>query len=117
MASITEKLQRAAPRNKKLLQILSETDHAPSALEQQKRYIQDLDVQIKDVKKRVSHLGQERSKEQKDHEKYRDSVMKRWAYKVSGNKEKFAAKAEKEEQEYFEVYESFSHTMARRYGN
>ncbi|KAI1133557.1 hypothetical protein F5Y10DRAFT_228047 [Nemania abortiva] len=103
MASITGQLQSAAPRNEQLLDILSQTDNAPSALEQQKRYVFDLDSQLQDVKKRIATLERERAKEHKDHEKYRDSVMKRWAYKVTGNKEKFAAKAEKEEQEYFDV--------------
>ncbi|KAJ8127011.1 hypothetical protein O1611_g6627 [Lasiodiplodia mahajangana] len=103
MASITAQLQNAAPRNQQLLDILSETDNAPSALDQQKRYILDLDNQLQDVKKRIATLERDRSKEHKDHEKYRDSVMKRWAYKVTGNKEKFAAKAEKEEREYFDV--------------
>lgn len=103
MASIRGQLQNAAPRNQQLLDILSQTDNAPLALEQQKRYILDLDGQLQDVKKRIALLGHEKWKEHKDHEKYRDSVMKRWAYKVTGNKEKFAARAEKEEREYFDV--------------
>ncbi|KAI3331939.1 hypothetical protein HD806DRAFT_478836 [Xylariaceae sp. AK1471] len=112
MASITDQLQSAAPRNKELLEILSQTDHAPLALRQQNLYIQDLDVQLRDVKKQIDLLGHERWKEQKGHEKYRDSVMKRWAYKVSGNKEKFAAKAEKEEKEYFEVLQKLHQASA-----
>jgi hypothetical protein len=104
MASTTDQIQSAAPRNRELLEILSQTDHAASALEQHKRYIQDLDTQLRDVKKQLNQLGQERWKEQKDHKKYHDSIMRRWAYKVGGKKEKFAAKAEKEEKEYFEVH-------------
>jgi septal ring factor EnvC (AmiA/AmiB activator) len=103
MASIRDQLLDAAPRNRQLLDILSQTDHAPSALEQQTRYVQDLNKQLEDVKKRIDQLGHERWKEGKDHKKYRDSVMKRWAYKVSGNKDKFASRAEKEEKEYFDV--------------
>ncbi|GAP84959.1 hypothetical protein SAMD00023353_0802850 [Rosellinia necatrix] len=103
MASITDQLRSAASRNEELLRILSDTDNAPSALEQQKRYIRDLSSQIDDVTKRLEGLKREKSKEQKDHEKYRDSVMKRWAYKVTGKQDKFAAKAEKEEKEYFDV--------------
>lgn len=103
MASITEQLQSAAPHNERLLDILSQTDNAPLALEQQKRYIADLDGQLRDVSKQILKLKNEKEKERKDHEKYRDSVMKRWAYKVTGNQEKFTAKAEKEEKEYFDV--------------
>ncbi|KAI1180627.1 hypothetical protein F4777DRAFT_573858 [Nemania sp. FL0916] len=103
MAAITERLQSAAPRNDELLDILSQTDNAPSALVQQKRYIQDLDGQLRDTRKRIGGLELEKTKELKEHEVYRDSVMRRWAYKVTGNKEKFATKAEKEEKEYFDV--------------
>jgi len=103
MSTITDQLRSAVPKNKQLLDILFETDHAVLALEQQNRYIVDLDAQIRVAKRNVSDLGHKKWKEGKDHAKYRDSVMKRWAYKVSGNKEKFAAKAEKEEQEYYEV--------------
>lgn len=113
MASIKDQLQNAAPRNEQLLDILSQTDNAPSAFKQQKLYIQDLDSQLRDVKKRIDLLKHEMQKERKDHVKYRDSVTKRWAYKVTSNQEKFAAKAEKEEREYFDVSISFT-IIARR---
>ncbi|KAI1119671.1 hypothetical protein F5Y14DRAFT_396125 [Nemania sp. NC0429] len=103
MASMTDRLQSAAPRNEQLLDTLSQTDNAPLALKQQKQYIQDLDGQLQEVGGRIDLLKQEMQKEQKDHVKYRDSVTKRWAYKVTGNKDKFAAKAEKEEKEYFDA--------------
>ncbi|KAI0016428.1 hypothetical protein F4780DRAFT_759337 [Xylariomycetidae sp. FL0641] len=103
MASVTSKIQDAAPRNKELLNILSETDHAIPALQQQNIFINDLDRQLSDVENRIAALEKERAKELKDHEKYRDSVMKRFAYRVSGKTDKFAAKAEKEEREYFDV--------------
>ncbi|KAI1260560.1 hypothetical protein F5Y18DRAFT_250665 [Xylariaceae sp. FL1019] len=101
MAEITTQLQHAAPRNDELLRILSETDHAAS-LSQQLLYIKDLVSQLDKIKKDLPWLNWKRTKELKEHESYRDSVMKRWAFKVSGNQERFAAKAEKEEKEYFE---------------
>jgi hypothetical protein len=103
MTTILDQINNAAPRNRELLQILSDTDHAPPALEQQKRYIDDLNTQLSQVQSRLKALETTRDKELKDHEKYRDSVMKRFAYKATGQKDKFAAKAEKEEKEYFEV--------------
>ncbi|KAI0012183.1 hypothetical protein F4779DRAFT_105967 [Xylariaceae sp. FL0662B] len=103
MASITSRIQDAAPRNQRILNVLSETDHAVPALEQQKRYIDDLNRELSDLEKRIGALDKQRAKELKDHEKYRDSVMRRFAYRVSGKTGKFEAKAEKEEREYFAV--------------
>ncbi|KAI1415864.1 hypothetical protein F5Y13DRAFT_139238 [Hypoxylon sp. FL1857] len=103
MASITNKIKEAAPRNRELLAILYETDHAPPALEQQKRFIDDLNNELSTVQKRIAVLDRQRVQEFKEHKKYRDSVMKRFAYRVSGKTDKFEAKAEKEEKEYFAV--------------
>ncbi|KAI1335586.1 hypothetical protein F5Y15DRAFT_241166 [Xylariaceae sp. FL0016] len=103
MASITARIQDEAGRNTELLGILAATDFAGPALEQQNQYVADLDRELRDVNKRIRVLDEEREKELKDHEKYRDSVMKRFAYRVSGKSDKFVAKAEKEEREYFDV--------------
>lgn len=103
MTSIQSKIQEAAPRNSELLRILSENDHAKPALEQQNFYIADLEKEIKDLDKRIQNLENKRKAELKDHEKYRDSVMKRFAYKVGRKEDKFNVKAEKEEREYFEA--------------
>lgn len=103
MDPIQSKLQAAAPLNQDLLRALSETDYAKPALEQQKRYITDLEQQIQQLEKHLMALEEKRKKELKEHEKYRDSVMKRFAFKVSRKQEKFNAQAEKEEREYFEV--------------
>ncbi|KAI1382017.1 hypothetical protein F4677DRAFT_12479 [Hypoxylon crocopeplum] len=103
MTSIANQIKDAAPRNRELLAILSETDHALPTLEQQKRYIGDLNRELSTVQKRIMALDKQRAKEFKEHKKYRDSVMKRFAYRVSGKTDKFEARAEKEEQEYFAV--------------
>ncbi|KAJ9663653.1 hypothetical protein H2198_000665 [Neophaeococcomyces mojaviensis] len=103
MDGIQSKIEAAAPRNRELLQILSETDYARPALEQQKRYIVDVENEIKQVDQKIKTLEEQRKKELKDHEKYRDSVMKRFAYKVGRKEAKFKEKASKEEREYFDV--------------
>ncbi|RYP08644.1 hypothetical protein DL764_001772 [Monosporascus ibericus] len=103
MASITNKIHDAAHRNQELLAILQKTDHAKPALEHQKQYIADLTRDLSEAEKRVDALDEQREKELKDHEKYRDSVMKRFAYKVTRKTDKFEAKASKEEQEYLQV--------------
>lgn len=103
MASIEDKIREAAPRNNELLKTLSETDYAKPALQQQNLYITDLEKELKDLDRRIATLETKRKAELKDHEKYRDSVMKRFAYKVSRKEDKFTVKAEKEEREYFEA--------------
>lgn len=119
MESVQSKIQAAAPRNQDLLETLSETDYAKPALEQQKRYIADVENEIRQLDKRIKELEQRRKKELKEHEKYRDSVMKRFAYKVSRKQEKFDVKAEKEEREYFEVLqeEHKANEMRKNLGN
>ncbi|KAI6093635.1 hypothetical protein F4821DRAFT_2856 [Hypoxylon rubiginosum] len=103
MATITSQIKEAAPRNSELLAILSETDHAPPALEHQKHYISDLNNELSTAQKRIAALDKQRVKEFKEHKKYRDSVMKRFLYRVGGKTDRFEARAEKEEQEYFAV--------------
>ncbi|OTB06739.1 hypothetical protein M426DRAFT_107104 [Hypoxylon sp. CI-4A] len=103
MTSITDNIREAAPRNSELLAIVSETDHAPAALEEHKRYIADLNNELSNLQKRIATLDKQREKEFKEHKKYRDSVMKRFAYRVGGKTGKFEARAEKEEKEYFAV--------------
>jgi len=119
MESVQSKIQAAAPRNRELLRTLAETDHAKPALEQQKRYVADVENEIRQLDKRRKELEERRKKELKEHEKYRDSVMKRFAYKVSRKQEKFNDKAEKEEREYFDVLQEEHKTgeMRRNLGN
>ncbi|KAH7406381.1 hypothetical protein DE146DRAFT_675805 [Phaeosphaeria sp. MPI-PUGE-AT-0046c] len=106
MSSIHTKIQEAANQNASLLQGLQETDSAPSQVQQQDAYINDLDHQIYRTNKRVDDLKRKTASELKDHEKYRDSTLRRFAHKATGRKEKFAEKAAKEEKEYFDAMQS-----------
>ncbi|KAJ3053748.1 hypothetical protein HK097_003475 [Rhizophlyctis rosea] len=101
--SIEKKIKEKSVRNTELLSILHETENAVPAFEAQKRYVADLEQQVADAAKKLEELGRKRKKELKEHEAYQKSIMKRFAYKVSGQKEKFKAEAEKEEREYFEA--------------
>jgi hypothetical protein len=106
MSSIHAKIQEAASQNAQLLQGLQETDAAPSALRQQDAYINDLNHQIASINTRVAQLKTKAATELKDHEKYRDSNVRRFAHKATGRKEKFAEKAAKEEKEYFDAMQA-----------
>ncbi|WWC71403.1 uncharacterized protein I206_105358 [Kwoniella pini CBS 10737] len=100
--SVENQIKAAAQRNDELLAILAETDYAIPDLNQQRSYISDLENQLSKVNKIINDLDKKREKDLKDHLKYRDSVFKRFAYKASGQKEKFQDKALKEEKDYFE---------------
>ncbi|KAF2104165.1 hypothetical protein NA57DRAFT_62838 [Rhizodiscina lignyota] len=103
MSTATEQIASAGPRNAKLLSVLAETDYAPAALKQQIAFIKDLQASLKQTDAHIAKLNQSVQKELKDHEKYRDSTVKRFAYRIGGKKEKFEEKASKEEREYFEA--------------
>lgn len=103
MSPIEDRLRAASAKNTTLLQTLSETDHAIPSLSLQNRLISDLQAELAASEKRLANLDKRRKKELKDHEKYRDSVMRRFAYKATLNSAKFEKKAAKEETEYFEV--------------
>jgi hypothetical protein len=106
MSSIQDKIQQAASQNASLLQGLQETDSAPSQLQQQDAYINDLNHQIAVINERVHKLKKATAAELRDHEKYRDSTMRRFAHKATGRKEAFASKAAKEEKEYFDAMQA-----------
>lgn len=114
MASIKEQIAAAGPRNAQLLSTLAETDHAPASLKQQVAFINDLQDSLKRTEQHISKLNQSTQKELKDHEKYRDSTVKRFAYRVGGKKEKFEQKASKEEREYFEAVVAQKHAEDER---
>lgn len=103
MLSIEGKIQGQSARNAELQRILQETDSAVPDLEAQKRYVSDTERQVADAASKLKQLDNKRKKELKEHESYRDSVMKRFAFKLTGKTEKFQAKAAKEEREYFDV--------------
>ncbi|KAB8343049.1 hypothetical protein FH972_022643 [Carpinus fangiana] len=101
MATLQEKMASYATENHELLGTLANTDHAIPALAQQRAYITDLTAELKRADAKLRKLETKRLEELRDHEKYRDSVMRRFAYKATRKAERFAEKAAKEEREYF----------------
>lgn len=101
--TIHDKILSAASENASLLAALAETDYASSALQQQNVYLNELRKQIADNDAQQRELSAKTKAELKDHEKYRDSTMRRIAYRIGGKKEKFQEKASKEEKEYFDA--------------
>ncbi|KAL7916701.1 hypothetical protein GGI35DRAFT_48416 [Trichoderma velutinum] len=103
MTSVEDKIRSAATRNHELLGILSVTDHAIPDLENQKKYIADLESQAKKNAAKLKSLKSKHEVELREHEQYRDSTVRRFMYKIGGKKDKFEARAAKEEREYFDV--------------
>ncbi|KAL7954563.1 hypothetical protein V8C34DRAFT_294038 [Trichoderma compactum] len=103
MASVEDKIRSAAARNHELLGVLSVTDHAIPDLKNQTSYIADLESQVKKNAAKLTILKSKHAVELREHENYRDSVVRRFVYKIGGKKDKFEARAAKEEREYFDV--------------
>lgn len=101
--SLESRIRETSARNTELLRIIHETESAVPAFNAQERYVADLEKQAAEAGRKLEQLESKRRQELKEHESYRDSVMKRFAYKVSGKTDKFDAKAAKEEREYFDV--------------
>lgn len=69
MSSIEDQIREAASRNAEILGVLSQTDYAAPALEQQNAYIKQLEDTIAKNKANLKKLSQQREKEHKDHRK------------------------------------------------
>lgn len=102
-SSVEQQIFNAGERNTQLLETLAGTDGAGSALAEHKRFLQDLQDQLKQSDQRIQKLDAERQKRLGEHEKYRDSHVRRFVFKASGKKEKFAQRAEDGEREYFKA--------------
>ncbi|EQL00534.1 hypothetical protein OCS_03748 [Ophiocordyceps sinensis CO18] len=103
MSNFESQVHRAAARHAELLQILADTDYAPPALEEQWRFIDDLDSQIAVSNQKLKLLDMKREMEHKELGKFRDSQVRRFVYKAACQQNKFADRAEKGERDYSEV--------------
>lgn len=101
MSSTQHQIRAASQRNQELLKGLADTDYAPSALEQNNKHIEDLSAQLKLSEKLVQKLQLATQRERKEHLKYEESTVRRFALRMTGQKEKFQEKSSKEEREYF----------------
>jgi hypothetical protein len=98
----TQAITENAAYHAELLASIAELDYTPSALDQQGKYLADLKQQRANIQKEVERLTKITKKERKEHESLRDSVARKFMYRVAGKKEKFEAQATKEEK-YFRL--------------
>jgi hypothetical protein len=96
--SATDAVLQNATYHAQLLAGIAELDYVPPALEQQDKYIVGLEQEAAALARKIKALEWKTSKERKEHEDLRDSTTRRFAAKIIGRKEKFEAKASKEEQ-------------------
>lgn len=101
--SITDRICNATHRNSELLLILTETQHANRDLDKQKARVARFDEKLSQIHHRIGQLDEKRASDLKRHKSYRDSVVKKFAYRLSGQSDEFAARAQKEQQEYYDV--------------
>ncbi|KAJ3881407.1 hypothetical protein F5051DRAFT_397180 [Lentinula edodes] len=106
--STLSQIRSSASYHLSLLQTLESLQYAPSALNQQSKYLRDLQAELASVQKEVKQLGEKTKKERKEHEELRDSTTRRLAARLKGKSglEKFEAKKEKEEREYVVALEN-----------
>ncbi|EMC96809.1 hypothetical protein BAUCODRAFT_90072 [Baudoinia panamericana UAMH 10762] len=116
MSQLSQALAQSSQRNHELLSILAQTDYAGPALKQNVAFISDLQKQVSELDKELKKLHEVTEDERKDHVKYRDSTVKRFAYKMGGQKSKakFASKSEKEEREFLEAWQKEREAKERR---
>ncbi|KAK0656924.1 hypothetical protein B0T16DRAFT_501584 [Cercophora newfieldiana] len=113
MAFLQERIHSAATEYRKLTDIITSTNHAPSQLSQQQDLISALQTDITESDALVASAEARRLAEQSDHTKYQNSTFRRFAHKASGQSSKYSAKAAKEESEYLAAIQS-EHTEKQR---
>jgi hypothetical protein len=106
MTFLQTRIQEAASQRAPTVQGLSESDSAPSQLEQQTAYIANLDTQLVHARKRVKKLTQCANLESRDQQKSSESTFRRFTPKASDCKERFAEKAAKEAREHFDAIQA-----------
>lgn len=107
MADIQSSIVNFVPKNDELLGVLRQTDYAEAALKQQEVYVKDLENELTKLVTQIREYERTTQIEKSEFEKYRDSNVKRFAYKLGGSrgKDKFQSRTEKEEREYYEALE------------
>ncbi|KFY45653.1 hypothetical protein V494_00851 [Pseudogymnoascus sp. VKM F-4513 (FW-928)] len=101
--TINEVLRATAADNDRLLKIISETDYAPTALQQSNSYVVSLKKDIIAQEKLLRDTKRTIAREEAEHKEYQTSHVKRLAYRLGGKREKFEQKASKEEQDWVEA--------------
>nr|GAT55409.1 predicted protein [Mycena chlorophos] len=109
-----DSVRQNAAYHAQLLASIAELDYVPPALDEQRNMIRSLEQQVAKTVETIKVLEKKTKKERKEHEALRDSTARRFAAKITGRKEKFEAKASKEEREYIEALEHETQEKRRK---
>ncbi|KAF7528210.1 hypothetical protein G7054_g10216 [Neopestalotiopsis clavispora] len=101
--TIVDRVCDAAARNRELLAILFETENAVEALSRQKTLVAELNASLSELREDIQLLDEKRKSDLKRHKSYRDSVVKKLAYRLSGQSDEFSLRKDKEESEYLQA--------------
>jgi len=97
MSEAEEAIIANAAYHTRLLTVIGQFEHVPSAKKHQISYIKDIEGQLATIQEEVAQLAEKTKKERKEHEALRDSTGRRFAHKLMGKREKYEAMASKEE--------------------
>lgn len=103
MTSIHQAIRDTAARTGELWIQIAQTDYAPSALEQQKHRVAGLSEALVKLAAQIKSLDEDRGTALMSHQRYRDSMVRRLAYRAAWQHSKYQAKAASVTQEYYEV--------------
>ncbi|KAK7924249.1 hypothetical protein PG985_006303 [Apiospora marii] len=103
MASIHQAILETAARTSELWIQIAQTDYAPSALEQQGHCVVELSEALAKTAAQIKALDENRGTTLRSHQRYRDSIVRRLAYRAACQRNKYQVKAASIAQEYYEV--------------
>lgn len=103
MTSMHQAIRDTAARTSELWIQIAQTDYAPSALEQQKRRVVELNEALYNLNAQIESLDKDRGTALTSHQKYRDSIVRRLAYRATRQRNRYQAKAALVTEEYYEV--------------
>ncbi|KAK8138066.1 hypothetical protein PG984_001446 [Apiospora sp. TS-2023a] len=103
MASTHQAILETAARTSELWVQIAQTDYAPSGLEQQKHCVVELSEALVETVAQIKSLDENRGTALMSHQRYRDSMVRRLAYRAAWKHNKYQAKAAQITQEYYEV--------------
>ncbi|OCL02109.1 hypothetical protein AOQ84DRAFT_269269, partial [Glonium stellatum] len=111
---VKAKIASAASQNSQLLVTLESTSEAPAALGHISTHITILENEVSKQDQALQDIMEGVALKFRQHKKYRNSVTKRFTYRLTNMKAKFDAKAMKEEQDYNEALEGQRKAEERR---
>ncbi|KAH7368731.1 hypothetical protein B0T11DRAFT_66974 [Plectosphaerella cucumerina] len=106
------RIHAVASRNAQLLDTIARTEQAVPTFRDQERLIIDLGRDLESSTRRIADLDARRDAELRDHEKYRDSVGRRFLHRAVGRGAAFDERAAREEKEYHDALADSSRERA-----